>query len=101
MPYGSIENGRHLVIALKFGKDSYIVEAVNKLEAKPDSEGRKAKSQKEVAVSKASDDKQLLQIGLPLKAAKRYRVEYPGHITKCIACIKFCIQLTPEFCQLP
>lgn len=49
-------------IASKFGKDSDLVEAVNKLEAKPDSEGRKATLIEEVAASKANDDAQLVQL---------------------------------------
>lgn len=46
----------------KFGSDSDLVEAVNGLEKKPDSEGRKATLQEEVEIAKVNDEPEILQL---------------------------------------
>ena len=46
----------------KFGAESQLVEAVNKLEEKPESKARRAVLQEEVASSEASQDTDLLQL---------------------------------------
>lgn len=46
----------------KFGEESDLVDAVNKLEKKPDSEPRKATLQEEVEIAKVSDDPDILQL---------------------------------------
>src|SRR5687768_15947718 len=52
----------------KFGVDSEIVEAVEKLEEKPDSKARQAVLQEEVSSAKADQDPELLQITKTLGA---------------------------------
>lgn len=44
----------------KFGSESDLVDAVDKLEKKPDSEGRKAMLQEEMEIAKAIDDPDLI-----------------------------------------
>lgn len=46
----------------KFGSQSDLVDAVDKLEKKPDSEGRKATLLEEVETAKANDDSDLLRL---------------------------------------
>ena len=46
----------------KFGADSDLVDAVDKLEQKPDSNARQAVLQEEVEVSKAAQDSELVQL---------------------------------------
>ena len=50
----------------KFGEKSDLVEAVNKLEAKPQSEARKATVQEEVEAAKANDDHEIVQLAQSL-----------------------------------
>lgn len=50
----------------KFGENSDLVEAVNKLEAKPQSEARKATVQEEVGTAKASDDPEIVRLAQDL-----------------------------------
>ena len=50
----------------KFGEKSDLVEAVNKLEEKPQSEARKATVQEEVEAAKASDDPEVVQLAQSL-----------------------------------
>lgn len=59
----------------KFGEKSDLVEAVNKLEAKPQSEARKATVQEEVEAVKASDDPEIVQLAQSLLEKLK---EYPG-----------------------
>lgn len=50
----------------KFGEKSDLVEAVNKLEAKPQSEARKSTVQEEVEAVKANDDPEIVQLAQDL-----------------------------------
>ncbi|MEA5618364.1 hypothetical protein VB711_11020 [Cronbergia sp. UHCC 0137] len=50
----------------KFGKDSNLVDAVNGLEKKPESEGRKTTLQEEVDSSNANNDPELQQLAQSL-----------------------------------
>jgi hypothetical protein len=50
----------------KFGTESDLVDAVDKLEKKPDSESRKATVQEEVSLAKANDDLELLKLAQDL-----------------------------------
>ncbi len=60
----AITDAYHQLKALltkKFGGESDVVHAVNEVEAKPDSAGRKATLQEEVAATKADQDQEVLQ----------------------------------------
>jgi hypothetical protein len=46
----------------KFGHQSDLVDAVDKLEKNPDSEGRKTTLQEEVEISKVNDDPEILKL---------------------------------------
>ena len=50
----------------RFGSESDLVDAVDKLEKKPDSEARKATVQEEVEVAKVKDDPEMLQLAQDL-----------------------------------
>jgi len=50
----------------KFGADSDLTEAVDKLEKKPDSAGRQTTVQEEVAAAKAADDSELQELAQAL-----------------------------------
>lgn len=50
----------------KFGEKSDLVDAVDKLETKPDSEGRKATVQEEVSLAKVNDDPEILKLAQDL-----------------------------------
>ena len=49
------------LLSKKFGSDSEVVHAVNEVEAKPNSAGRKATLQEEVVAAKADQDQEVLQ----------------------------------------
>lgn len=50
----------------KFGQDSDLVDAVDKLEKKPDSKGRQATLQEEIEAAQASEDSDLLKLAQAL-----------------------------------
>ena len=50
----------------KFGSDSDVVDAVNKLEKTPDREDRKATVKAEVEMAKANDDQEIVQLAQDL-----------------------------------
>ncbi len=73
----------------KYGADSDLVEAVNKLEQKPNSEARKATVQEEVESAKALDDSLIVQLAQQLLAKVK---EQPGGqqiITQTINNVKY------------
>ncbi|NEO33764.1 MAG: hypothetical protein F6K36_25755 [Symploca sp. SIO3C6] len=72
----------------KFGSDSDLVEAVNGLEKKPDSEGRKVTLQEEVENAKVNDDPDILQLAQEL--LKQVKSEEP------VAGIKFKTEFQAE-----
>ncbi len=55
-------NALKAALKKKFGSESELVDAVDKLEKKPDSEARKAIVQEEVEVAKVNNDPSLLQL---------------------------------------
>lgn len=59
----------------KFGEGSDVVDAVEKLEKKPDSEARKAAVQEEVATAKVSDDPEIVKLAQDLLSQLK---EQPG-----------------------
>ncbi len=63
------------MLANKFGSESEVVHAVNEVEAKPDTPGRKAMLQTEVAAAKADQDPKLLDAAKALLAQIK---EQPG-----------------------
>ncbi len=73
----------------KFGEESDLVDAVNKLEKKPDSEGRKATVQEEVEIAKVNDDPDLIRLAQDLLDKLK---EQPGGqqvITQTISNVKY------------
>ncbi len=50
----------------KFGSESDLVDAVDKLENKPDSEGRKATLQEEVEIAKVNDNPDIIRLAQDL-----------------------------------
>ncbi len=54
------------LLTKKFGGESDVVHAVNEVEAKPDSAGRKATLQEEVTTAKADQDQEVLQVAQAL-----------------------------------
>ncbi|MGC1246639.1 MAG: hypothetical protein WA865_10555, partial [Spirulinaceae cyanobacterium] len=73
----------------KFGSESDLVDAVEKLEKKPDSEGRKAMVQEEVETAKANDDTEIVRLAQELLEQIK---EQPGGqqiITQNISNVKY------------
>ena len=83
--YNALKNA----LKKKFGSESDLVEAVNGLEKKPDSEGRKATLQEEVENAKVNDDPEIIQLAQDLLAQLK---EQPGGqqvITQTISNVKY------------
>lgn len=59
-------NALKTALKKKFGDNSDLVDAVEKLEKKPDSEGRKAMLQEEVESAKANEDAAIVQLAQDL-----------------------------------
>ena len=65
----NIKNGYNALknaLKKKFGDESDLVDAVDKLEKKPDSEGRKAILQEEFEIAKVNDDPEILKLAQDL-----------------------------------
>ncbi len=60
--YGALKTA----LKKKFGSESDLVDAVDKLEKKPDSEGRKATLQEEVEIAKVNDDPDIIRLAQDL-----------------------------------
>ncbi len=60
--YGALK----VALQKKFGDQSDLVDAVDKLEKKPDSEGRKAILQEEFEIAKVNDDPELIRLAQDL-----------------------------------
>ncbi|MBS9394962.1 MAG: hypothetical protein HEQ29_18140 [Dolichospermum sp. LBC05a] len=56
--YGALKDG----LKKKLGNNSDLMDAIDKLEKNPDSEGRKATLQEEVQTAKVSDDRDILKL---------------------------------------
>ncbi len=54
------------LIKKKFGSESDLVDAVNKLEKKPDSEGRKSMLKEELEMAKVNEDPEILELAQDL-----------------------------------
>jgi hypothetical protein len=78
-------NALKAALQSKFGVDSEIVEAVDKLEEKPDSKARQAVLQEEVSSAKADQDPELLKmaktLGAQLKEISGGRIDIMQDIT--------------------
>ena len=59
-------NALKSVLKKKFGSESDLVDAVEKLEKRPDSKGRKAMVQEEVEMAKVNDDVEIVQLAQDL-----------------------------------
>ncbi|NJL91413.1 MAG: hypothetical protein HC916_17725 [Coleofasciculaceae cyanobacterium SM2_1_6] len=73
----------------KFGEGSDVVDAVEKLEKKPDSEARKAAVQEEVATAKVSEDPEIIKLAEELlkqivveepAIASKYNIKFGGEV---------------------
>ncbi len=72
----------------KFGSNSDLAEAVEKLEKKPDSEGRKATLKEEVEIAKLNDDAEILRLVSDLQkqlnseesTAENYKAEFQAEV---------------------
>ncbi|NES22757.1 MAG: hypothetical protein F6K41_28520 [Symploca sp. SIO3E6] len=59
-------NGLKSALKKKFGSESDLIDAVDKLEKRPDSEGRKATLQEEVAITKINEDPEIVRLAQDL-----------------------------------
>ena len=73
----------------KFGEKSDLVEAVNKLETKPQSEARKATVQEEVEAVKANDDSEIVQLAQSLLEKLKEHPEGQQVINQTISNVKY------------
>ena len=73
----------------KFGEKSDLVEAVNKLEAKPQSEARKATVQEEVEASKANNDPEIVQLAQGLLEKLKEHPEGQQVINQTVSHVKY------------
>ncbi|MDJ0697775.1 hypothetical protein [Mastigocoleus sp. MO_188.B34] len=73
----------------KFGEKSDLVEAVNKLEVKPQSEARKAMVQEEVEAAKANDDLEIVQLAQSLLGKLKRHPEGEKVINQTISNVKY------------
>ena len=73
----------------KFGSESDLVDAVEKLEKKPNSEGRKGMVQEEVETAKANDDVEIVQLAQKLLAKIKEQPEGQQIITQNISNVKY------------
>lgn len=73
----------------KFGEDHDVVDAVNKLEKKPDSEARKASLQEELETAKVNDDPEIVKLAQELLkqikpeesgATSKYKTEFQAEV---------------------
>ncbi len=63
----------------KFGKESEVVQAVEKVEARPASDARKAALAEEVAAAKADQDSELLRVAHAVQQVLELSPEHGGH----------------------
>ena len=77
------------VLKKKFGSESDLVNAVEQLEKKPDSEGRKSTLQEEVENAKVNDDPEMVKLAQELLkhleseesvTASKYKTEFQGEV---------------------
>jgi flagellar motor component MotA len=73
----------------KFGEKSDLVDAVDKLETKPDSEGRKATVQEEVSLAKVNDDPELLKLAQDLLNALKAQPNAQTVINQNVSNVKY------------
>ncbi len=68
------------LLTKKFGGESEVVHAVNSVEAKPDSAGRQATLQEEVAAAKADQDQEMLHAAQVLLQLLQASAEGGQHV---------------------
>ena len=81
-------NALKAALKKKFGAESDVAEAVEKLEKKPDSDGRKAMLQEEIELVKANDDPEIVQLAQALlkqmeskeSGPSKFKVEFQGEV---------------------
>ena len=73
----------------KFGEKSDLVEAVNELEAKPQSNGRKTIVQEEVETAKANDDPEIVQLAQSLLEKLKEHPEGKQVINQTVSNVKY------------
>ena len=73
----------------KFGSESDLVDAVEKLEKKPDSEGRKAMLQEEIETAKVNEQPEILQLAQDLLNKIKEQPEGQQVITQTITNVKY------------
>ena len=88
----AIKDGYSALKALlkkKFGEKSELLEAVNNLEAKPDSEGRKTTLKEEVEAVKANNDPEIVQLAQSLLEKIKEHPEEQQVINQTISNVKY------------
>jgi beta-phosphoglucomutase-like phosphatase (HAD superfamily) len=73
----------------KSGSESDLVDAVDKLEKKPDSEARKATIQEEVEIAKVNDDPEILKLAQDLLDKVKEQPDGQQVITQNISNVKY------------
>ena len=73
----------------KFGEKSDLIEAINKLETKPQSEARKATVQEEIEAAQANDDLEIVQLAQSLLQKLKEHPEGQEVITQTISHVKY------------
>lgn len=73
----------------RFGAESDLADAVDKLEKKPDSEGRKATVQEEVSLAKVNEDPELLKLAQDLLNALKAQPNAQTVINQNISNVKY------------
>ena len=73
----------------KSGSESDLVDAVDKLEKKPDSEARKATIQEEVEIAKVNDDPEILKLAQDLLDKVKEQPDRQQVITQNISNVKY------------
>jgi beta-phosphoglucomutase-like phosphatase (HAD superfamily) len=73
----------------RFGPESDLANAVDKLEKRPESEGRKATVQEEVSIAKVNDDSELLKLAQDLLDALKAQPNTQTVINQNISNVKY------------
>jgi hypothetical protein len=73
----------------KFGETSDLVDAVDKLEKKPDSEARKATVQEEIEIAKVNDDPDILKLVQDLLDKIKEQPDGQQVITQTVSHVKY------------
>ena len=82
-------NGLKSALKKKFGSESDLLDAVDKLEKKPDSEGRKATLQEEVEIARVNEDPEIVRLAQDLLEKFQEQPEAQQVITQNLSHIKY------------